>query len=60
ELYHLERDLGEKHNVAAEHPEVVVRLTAFARAFVWPEKLPDPGIALPGAAGKSTAKKKSP
>lgn len=59
ELYHLERDLGEKHNVAAAHPDIVARLTAFARAFVWPEKLPDPGIALPGAAKKSGPTKKS-
>ncbi|WP_414660577.1 sulfatase family protein [Horticoccus sp. 23ND18S-11] len=33
ELYDLESDLGEKQNVAAQHPDVVARLTASARAF---------------------------
>jgi len=32
-LYDLETDLGEKHDVAAEHPEVVKRLTKLARDF---------------------------
>jgi arylsulfatase A-like enzyme len=31
ELYHLENDLAESNNVAAEHPDVVRELTAFAR-----------------------------
>ena len=30
ELYNLEADIGEQRDVAAEHPEVVERLTAFA------------------------------
>jgi arylsulfatase len=29
-LYHLREDVGEKRNVAAEHPEIVARLTALA------------------------------
>lgn len=32
ELYHLGRDLGEKENVAADHPDVVERLRAIAAA----------------------------
>ena len=31
ELYHLDRDLGEKQNVAADHPEVVTRLAKLAQ-----------------------------
>ena len=33
ELYDLSSDIGEKQNVAAQHPEVVARLTREARAF---------------------------
>jgi len=32
-LYHLESDIGEKHNVAFRHPGVVERLTRLARDF---------------------------
>jgi arylsulfatase A-like enzyme len=31
-LFNLESDLGEQHNVAAEHPEVVARLSELAKA----------------------------
>ena len=32
-LYNLEEDLGEKKNVAAKHPEIVKRLTAYMNKF---------------------------
>ena len=32
-LYHLDREIGERTNVAAEHPEVVAELTALAEAM---------------------------
>ena len=32
-LYDLETDVGEKHDVAAEHPDVVKRLTKLAGNF---------------------------
>jgi len=32
-LFDLENDIGEKHNVAAEHPEIVKRLTAIGKRF---------------------------
>jgi arylsulfatase A-like enzyme len=51
ELYHLETDLGEKHNVARENPAVVEKLQAFARSFQWPEKLIPYQLALPPAGG---------
>ena len=59
ELYHLGHDIGETRNVAGENPAVVERLTKLAQSYRWPGKLPDPGIALPGAAGpaKKAAKK---
>jgi hypothetical protein len=33
ELYDLAHDIGEKQNVAAQHPEVVARLTKLAHEF---------------------------
>jgi len=60
ELYNLEKDLGERHNVAAEHPAVVTRLKGYMEAFTkdiaenarpagWVENsrtlLPRPGVA---------------
>ena len=47
ELYNLDNDLGEKHNVAAEHPEIVAELTKLTKTFKWPEKLYPPVIGLP-------------
>ena len=32
ELYHVERDISEAHNVAAQHPEIVERLLAMIKA----------------------------
>jgi arylsulfatase A-like enzyme len=61
ELYDLESDIGEQRNVARDHPRVVERLTAFARAFSWPEKLPGTYSSFPkSSAGKTSAKKTSP
>jgi hypothetical protein len=33
ELYHLENDLGEKHNLASERPDVVERLLEFSQSI---------------------------
>jgi arylsulfatase A len=44
-LYDLETDAGEKHDVAAEHPDVVKRLTKLARDFdrrLQADKRPEP------------------
>jgi arylsulfatase A-like enzyme len=50
ELYNLKTDLGEKHNVAAQNPEVVARIeeylkTARTDSDLWPVKKPAPGSA---------------
>lgn len=44
ELYNLESDLGEKYNVAGQHPKVVSEMLELIRAFRWPAKLPDSTI----------------
>ena len=44
ELYNLEADIGEKHNVVKQHPEIVSALLGLTKAFQWPEKLPDTTI----------------
>ena len=41
ELYDLKSDIGEKRNLAKQHPDVVEDLLKLARAFKWPDKLPD-------------------
>lgn len=44
ELYNLESDIGEKHNVAGLHPEIVSEMLELIEAFRWPEKLPGTNI----------------
>ena len=44
ELYDLKSDIGEKHNLARQHPEVVEELLNLTEAFQWPSKLPDTSI----------------
>jgi len=39
ELYDLANDIGEEHDVAKEHPEVVERLLEHAETFEMPERL---------------------
>ena len=46
ELYNLADDIGEAHNVAEDHPDVVQQLLEFADNFPLPEEEYDPGIRL--------------
>ena len=59
ELYDLEADSGETRTLVRENPAVVERLSALARSFEWPAKLPETYSAFPKApaAAKSPAKK---
>jgi arylsulfatase A-like enzyme len=50
ELYNLKTDLGEKHNLAAQNPEVVAKIeeylkTARTASDLWPIRKPAPGPA---------------
>lgn len=40
ELYDLKSDIGEKRNVAKQHPDKVEELLNLTKAFQWPSKLP--------------------
>jgi arylsulfatase A-like enzyme len=44
ELYNLESDIGEKHNIVKQHPDIVSDLLGLIKAFQWPETLPDTNI----------------
>ncbi len=44
ELYNLENDIGEKNNVAKQHPDVVSELLLYVKTFKMPEKLPSTDI----------------
>jgi len=44
ELYNLESDMGEKHNLAKKNPEIVSEMLKLIKAFQWPAKLPDTDI----------------
>ena len=44
ELYDLESDIGEKHNLVSQHPEIVSEMLELVRAFQWPAELPDTAI----------------
>jgi arylsulfatase A-like enzyme len=49
ELYNLQNDIGEKQNLAKEHPDVVADLLKLSQSFEWPQKLFDNTIGLPKA-----------
>jgi arylsulfatase A-like enzyme len=54
ELYDLATDIGEKHDVAKEHPDVVARFEKFFRTArtesrEWPERLPKGAAKTPAA-----------
>jgi arylsulfatase A-like enzyme len=49
ELYNLQTDIGEKQNVAKEHPDVVADLLKLSQSFEWPARLFDNTIGLPKA-----------
>ncbi len=40
ELYNLESDIGEKNNLAEQHPEIVSELMTYAKKFIMPDILP--------------------
>jgi len=46
ELYNLESDIGEKNNLAEQHPETVSELLNYAKMFKMPEILPPTNIRI--------------
>ena len=46
ELYNLESDIGETHNLTGRHPEIVSEMLELIKAFRWPAKLPDTNITI--------------
>ncbi len=52
ELYNLESDLGEKRNLAGQHPGIVSEMLELIKAFQWPAKLPDTAIVPKKKKGK--------
>jgi len=52
ELYNLESDIGEKRNLAGQHPEIVSEMLELIKAFLWPAKLPDTAITPKRKKGK--------
>jgi arylsulfatase A-like enzyme len=50
QLYNMESDVGETKNVAAEHPEIVVKLTDLMKKYI------DDGRSTPGALQQNTVK----
>jgi arylsulfatase A-like enzyme/CubicO group peptidase (beta-lactamase class C family) len=59
ELYDLANDIGEKHDLAQEKPEIVQELKRYATAIPHPDTLPDDRIAVSTAAIKKIEKGKS-
>ncbi len=57
-LYDLSKDLGEEHDVAAQHPDVAARLTALMKAAYTPHpnwKMPNESATAPAAKPKKAA-----
>jgi arylsulfatase A-like enzyme/CubicO group peptidase (beta-lactamase class C family) len=54
ELYDLSKDIGEKHNLADEEPEIVLKLKRHASSIPHPDVLPDDRIALGSVALKDS------
>jgi arylsulfatase A-like enzyme len=46
ELYDLQADIGEKHNLVEKNPQIVSEMLELIKTFQWPSKLPDTNITL--------------